>query len=509
MARIFINYRRDDTPGVAGRLFDHLALKYARSELFMDVDAMQPGIDFAKQLDTQVSQCHVLLAVIGPRWLDAHDQAGRRRLDNDKDYVRVELASALKRDIAVIPVLVDGAVMPSEESLSDDLKPLARRHALELRHTRFDADADTIVHALETVVPRSRVPWRWVVPAAVAAAGIAAIAVFGPKVIAKLRAPPPQIQLSANPAAPTQPAVSSPTAAKPAAPAQQPASPVQPAAPSPAGSASTAGLPAGIKLGEMLHGINLLGTNFRVVEIDQDDPANCQTVCRAETHCAAWTYVTPRASGQPGHCLLKAVIPEQFPNGCCTSAVERAPDPELRTPPPVPVTIVGALSGIDLYGSDYRSFSGPQATPEACQAACRAEGPCLAWTYIRPGVMGSDARCFLKSKIPTEVHNTCCISGIEGQVAANPAPAIAAPAVGTGPLLNTNLRGSDYRNLELSSDNWTLCQNACKADNQCLAWTSVHPGVQGPNARCWLKNSIPQPTANSCCTSGIERAEAK
>ena len=144
MARIFINYRRDDTQGVAGRLFDYLASKYSRDELFMDVDAMQPGLDFAKQLDTQVSQCHVLLAVIGPHWIEAHDQAGHRRLDNDKDSVRVELASALQRDIAVIPVLVDGAVMPSEDSLPDNLKALSRRHAIELRHTRFNADADAI-----------------------------------------------------------------------------------------------------------------------------------------------------------------------------------------------------------------------------------------------------------------------------------------------------------------------------------------------------------------------------
>src|SRR5271163_260035 len=132
MARIFINYRRDDTPGVAGRLFDHLALKYSRSELFMDVDAMKPGVDFARELDSQVSQCHVLLAVIGPRWLDARNRQGQRRLEDDRDYVRIELASALKRNIAVIPVLVDGATMPTEEALPDDLKSLARRHAVEL-----------------------------------------------------------------------------------------------------------------------------------------------------------------------------------------------------------------------------------------------------------------------------------------------------------------------------------------------------------------------------------------
>src|SRR5580704_5495537 len=133
MAGIFINYRRDDAPGVAGRLFDYLALKYSRHGIFMDVDAMKPGMDFAEQLDAQVSQCRVLLAVIGPRWFEIKDQAGHRRLDNEKDYVRIELASALKRGIPVIPILTDGGMMPPEEDLADDLKPLVRRHALELR----------------------------------------------------------------------------------------------------------------------------------------------------------------------------------------------------------------------------------------------------------------------------------------------------------------------------------------------------------------------------------------
>ena len=186
MAGIFINYRRDDAPGVAGRLFDYLALKYPRSGIFMDVDAMKPGIDFAEQLDSQVSQCRVVLAVIGPRWSDAKDQAGHRRLDTDRDYVRIELASALKRAIPVIPVLVDGAAMPREESLSDDLKPLARRHALELRHTRFNSDADAIMHALEAVVPRRRAPWGLVTAGAFVVVAVVALAVLWPKLAAKL-----------------------------------------------------------------------------------------------------------------------------------------------------------------------------------------------------------------------------------------------------------------------------------------------------------------------------------
>lgn len=117
MTGIFINYRRDDTPGVSGRLFDRLAVKYPRGDLFIDVDAMKPGLDFVKQLDDHVSHCQVLIAVIGPRWLDAIDRDGHRRLDSDKDYVRIELASALKRDIPVVPVLVDGAAMRSAVSI--------------------------------------------------------------------------------------------------------------------------------------------------------------------------------------------------------------------------------------------------------------------------------------------------------------------------------------------------------------------------------------------------------
>jgi hypothetical protein len=100
---IFINYRRDDAPGVAGRLYDHLAHGFSRRDLFIDVDAIKPGLDFVKQLDAQVSQCDVLLAVIGPHWLNAADDSGQRRLDSDHDYVRIEIASALKRDIPVIP----------------------------------------------------------------------------------------------------------------------------------------------------------------------------------------------------------------------------------------------------------------------------------------------------------------------------------------------------------------------------------------------------------------------
>jgi hypothetical protein len=505
MARIFINYRRDDSQGFAGRLFDHLASKYSRSELFMDVDAMKPGLDFIKQLDSQVAQCHVLLAMIGSHWLDARDQAGKRRLDNDRDSVRIELASALRRDIAVIPVLVEGTAMPSEDSLPDDLKPLARRHALELRHTRFDADADAIVHALEGVVPRRRVPWM-LVGGGIAIAAIAAIAVIWPKLHkAPVPQPAPQIALSTPTVAP------SPRSPAPVAPS------ASPAASAAAPTAAPGGLPAGAKLGEMMSGIALRGSPYRVNDIPAD-PANCQAACRADMRCIAWTYTQPSLAGGAAHCSLKAVIPAAAADICCTSGVEREPAPEMRVPPPVPAGVTGAQAGIELEGGTYRYLEGADATPEACQATCRAEGQCLAWDYVRPGVFSPDARCFLKNSASTQVVSPCCIAGFERQVAAaeggppaapsaGAAPAL--PGPGNGPMANTDLHGSSYRNFDLPADKATLCQDACKAETQCLAWTYVHLGQQGSHAHCWLKNVIPPATANSCCISGIERTGAK
>src|ERR1700675_4745661 len=154
MAGIFINYRREDAPGVAGRLFDRLVSSYPRHEMFMDVDAMKPGLDFVKQVDERVSKCDVVLAIIGPGWLSVVDEKGRRKLDLPRDYVRVELAAALKREIPVIPLLVNGAAMPSGNDLPKELKSLANRHALELRHSRFSADSEAVIQALGEIVPR-------------------------------------------------------------------------------------------------------------------------------------------------------------------------------------------------------------------------------------------------------------------------------------------------------------------------------------------------------------------
>ncbi|MGI9384749.1 MAG: toll/interleukin-1 receptor domain-containing protein [Methyloligellaceae bacterium] len=146
--KVFISYRRDDSPGSAGRLYDRLAQSLPTKNLFMDVDAMVPGVDFVQEINRAVLGCDVLLAIIGRGWLSAEDKDGQRRLDNPGDFVRIEVATALENDIRVVPVLVDGAVMPPSDELPDVLQPLARRHAVELSHMRFAADTERLARAL-------------------------------------------------------------------------------------------------------------------------------------------------------------------------------------------------------------------------------------------------------------------------------------------------------------------------------------------------------------------------
>jgi len=130
MRAIFISYRRDDAAGEAGRLFDDLTAKFGPELVFMDVAGIQPGRDFRKVIDENVASCGVLLAVIGRDWLQAKDESGQRRLDDPSDFVRLETASALSRNVVVIPVLVRGAAMPRAEQLPEDMRELAFRNGV-------------------------------------------------------------------------------------------------------------------------------------------------------------------------------------------------------------------------------------------------------------------------------------------------------------------------------------------------------------------------------------------
>jgi hypothetical protein len=178
--RIFINYRRDDSIGMAGRLHDRLAHTFGRAKLFMDVDHIPVGTDFVAHLNSQVAECDVILVVIGPNWLSVKDESGRRRLDDPDDFVAIEIAAALTREIRVIPVLVDGARMPKASELPDSLKPLARRHAVDVRHAHFGHDAEALVARMrEALGDDAGGPRRRRVRAAIGATAVAALLLIG------------------------------------------------------------------------------------------------------------------------------------------------------------------------------------------------------------------------------------------------------------------------------------------------------------------------------------------
>jgi hypothetical protein len=150
-ANIFINYRREDSAGHAGRLFDALSDHFA-GRLFMDVDTLEPGVDFVEAIEQAVGSCEVLIVVIGREWLTIKDKAGRRRLDDPGDFVRLEVESALTRGIRVIPVLVQDAPMPRAEELPASLAKLARRNAIELSDARWAYDVDRLARTIHDIL---------------------------------------------------------------------------------------------------------------------------------------------------------------------------------------------------------------------------------------------------------------------------------------------------------------------------------------------------------------------
>src|SRR5215813_7936336 len=152
MGSIFLSYRREDTEGQAGRLYDDLVGVFGSDLVFMDVAAIEPGRDFRKSIDQSLSSCGVFLSLIGRNWLTAQGASGERRLDDPADFVRIETGAALKRDIPVIPVLVQGAAPPRPDQLPDDLKELAFRNAVELTHARWDSDIQVLLKALRPLI---------------------------------------------------------------------------------------------------------------------------------------------------------------------------------------------------------------------------------------------------------------------------------------------------------------------------------------------------------------------
>ena len=150
MPSIFISYRRDDSEFPSHLIYNKLCERFHSESVFIDVDAIPPGVDFREHLSQAVAKCDVLLAVIGKHWLDITDSNGRRRLEDDKDFVRIEIESALARGIPAIPILLGNASMPKENQLPASMGLLAYRHAIPISAGRdFDSHVKHLIDRLE------------------------------------------------------------------------------------------------------------------------------------------------------------------------------------------------------------------------------------------------------------------------------------------------------------------------------------------------------------------------
>jgi hypothetical protein len=152
---IFICYRREDAAANAGRLADALVERFGRNSVFMDVDTIEPGVDFTEAINRAIGHCDVLIALIGPHWLEAANVRGRR-LDDPQDFVRLEIEAALDRNIRVVPTLVGGAAMPQADDLPGSLIKMATRNAVELSDKRFRSDLQALLEPLERIAQQKR-----------------------------------------------------------------------------------------------------------------------------------------------------------------------------------------------------------------------------------------------------------------------------------------------------------------------------------------------------------------
>jgi serine/threonine protein kinase len=151
--RVFVSYRRDDAPDATDRLADALRERFGSDRVFVDIDNVAPGDDFTRVVENWVASCDALVVVIGREWLDARDRAGRRRIDDPDDFVRLEVEAGLRCGVRLFPVLLHGAQMPSREELPDGLSALRRRNALQIDRKNWHYDVARLVAALEVITP--------------------------------------------------------------------------------------------------------------------------------------------------------------------------------------------------------------------------------------------------------------------------------------------------------------------------------------------------------------------
>jgi hypothetical protein len=150
--RIFISYRVKDTQAATGRLVDALKQHFDDDQIFLDIDKIEPGLDFTEVISKYLDSSDIMLVIIGPDWMAYNNEKNTYRINEKNDWVRTEIATALQRNIRVVPVLLEGAALPDEALLTDDLKPLLRRQSYEISNKRWKYDSEQLIAFLKKVL---------------------------------------------------------------------------------------------------------------------------------------------------------------------------------------------------------------------------------------------------------------------------------------------------------------------------------------------------------------------
>jgi hypothetical protein len=156
MSTVFISYRRETVAGEARALFNNLVGRMGEDCVFMDVDSIALGRDFRSVLQKTLDSSDLMLVLIGKNWADVKDEEGQTRLESPGDFVRLEIEAALKRDIVVTPILVQGAHMPAPEQLPEEIRGLANRQSFELSHNRWESDVREMIRRLGLEPPQTQ-----------------------------------------------------------------------------------------------------------------------------------------------------------------------------------------------------------------------------------------------------------------------------------------------------------------------------------------------------------------
>lgn len=376
--RIFINYRRGDSSPTAGRLRDHLAQAFGDNNVFMDVESIPAGADFVDYLKSQIASYDIFLVLIGPDWLQATDESGRRRIENPDDPVTMEITTALAHKSRVVPVTIDGAVMPTADELPDPIKALARRNAIDLRNRHFRSDAASLIAKIG-----GKKGWsRW--PLTAAATLVVLVAVGLGYVLWPEPGPLPTPTVTPPPT-PTPTPIPAPAPTPAPTPAPEPAKPTPPVAEPPKPAPPTK--PPGKAIDEfaVFHNLDIYGEDILLpngqIGIPDIDINACAAKCVSEKSCAAFSYDSWKIQ-----CYLKDKIKTPVLDARSITGVKKPSKLPGISNAPIKIEVVRRyrFPGQSTRPINVSSF-------DSCKSACSNDPNCVAFSFLKAA--GTEKNC--------------------------------------------------------------------------------------------------------------------